>query len=145
MKVQNIQTIFETLQAQISNLKLREQEKSWCSRKSGLDRCGHWKNDSLLDRPISEQFKRKVHVFSDSVLCLCEKILIILKRPIYSATSTKVQNIDLSTTSQFERVELVRHRPIFPGALRICLRKKVCQSPQVNERILFMSIYNDID
>ena len=122
-------------------------------RTSGLDRYGHWKNDSLLDRPISEQFQCKIHVFSDSVLCLCEKILIILKRqeygkPIQSATSSKVQNIDLSTTSQFARgIRTIRGTTSIdiPGCIKDMFAQEGVKPSQVNERILFMSTYNDID
>ena len=31
---------------------------------------GHWRNDSSLDKRIADQFRSKVYVFSDSVLCL---------------------------------------------------------------------------
>ena len=126
-----IQTIFETLQAQISNLKLHEQENCWFSEQ--VD----W-TDVVIGRMIhylTDQFLSSFYVkYTYSVILFCvfvKKILIILKRqengkPIHSATSTKVQNIDLSTTSQFERVEFVRHRSIFRCASRICLRKEVC-------------------
>ena len=69
MEVQKTQTIVVTVQAQISNLQLRDQE------------IYGWRNYSLVDNIIATQFISKVNVFSDSVLCLgAENVLIILMR-----------------------------------------------------------------
>ena len=68
MEVRKIETIVETVQAKISNLKYRDQEiygpeeaVDWTS--------GHWRNCSLLDQKIAAQLTSKMYVFSDSVLC----------------------------------------------------------------------------
>ena len=62
IEVQQILTIFETVQAQVSNLKFRDQEVH------GL--CCHLTNYSLLDNRIASQFSSRGNVFGDSVLCL---------------------------------------------------------------------------
>ena len=69
MEVRKIATLFETVQAQISDLKYRdheiyglEEQLDWSS--------GHWRNYSLLDHRFTTQFGSKVNVFSDSLLCL---------------------------------------------------------------------------
>ena len=68
MKVQNIQTIFETLQAQISNLTLHEQEKSWFSEQ--VD----W-TDVVIGRMIhylTDQFLSSSNVkYTYSVILFC--------------------------------------------------------------------------
>ena len=63
MEVQKIQTVFETVQAQISNLKLRDQEIYGLSEQVDLTD-GHWRKYSLHDERISDQFKFKVFVLS---------------------------------------------------------------------------------
>ena len=70
LEVQRIQTVFETVQAQISNVRLRDQEISWPIRASGLDRWlfgGSIRN--LTDEPLYTS-NHTVHVSNDSVLCL---------------------------------------------------------------------------
>ena len=41
---------------------------------------GHWRNDSSLDKRIADQFRSKVYIFSDSVLCLNGNVPMILKQ-----------------------------------------------------------------
>ena len=63
MEVQKIQTIFETVQAQVSNLKKWRSRNPWTRRTFGQ---GHRRNYS---KRIAAQFSSNVSVFSDSVLC----------------------------------------------------------------------------
>ena len=58
-EVQRIQTVFETVQPQIRNLRLLDQENYGLSEKE--DRAdGNWSKYSLLDGRISEQMQSKV-------------------------------------------------------------------------------------
>ena len=72
-------TRIQTVQAQISNLKLRDQEVYGLHDKVDWTD-GHWRNDSSLDERIADQFRSKVYVFSDSVLCLNGNVPMILKQ-----------------------------------------------------------------
>ena len=64
-----IETIFEPVQAQISNLKYRDHETY--GLEEAVDRTSnHRRNYSLLSQKIATQFTSKVYVSSDPVLCL---------------------------------------------------------------------------
>ena len=69
MEMLRIETICETMQAQISNLKYRDQEIHGLEEAVGWT-SGHWRMCSLLDRELAAQFTSKMHVLSDSVLSL---------------------------------------------------------------------------
>ena len=69
MEVQKIQTVFETVQAQISYLKLRDPEVYGLSEHVDWTD-GHWRRYSLLDKRNSDQVQSTVFAFSDPVLCL---------------------------------------------------------------------------
>ena len=70
MEMQTIQTVFETVQAQMSNLRLRDQEIHGISEQVDWTD-GHWKKYSVVDERISEQFRTKIYLLvSDSFLCL---------------------------------------------------------------------------
>ena len=72
MELQKIPMIFETVQAQISNRKFRDQEN--CGLSEHVDWTdGRWTKYSLLENRIANQFSSKVNVSSDSVLCLGRK------------------------------------------------------------------------
>ena len=69
MEMRQIETIFETVQNADQQSQFRDQETY--RLEEAVDwRSGHWRNDSLLDQKLPTQFTLKVHVFSDSVLCL---------------------------------------------------------------------------
>ena len=73
MVVQRIYIVFETVQAQIRNLRLRDQEIYGSSEQVDWTDA-HWNKHPLRDGRISERFKSKVCVFSDSVLCIGAKM-----------------------------------------------------------------------
>ena len=78
MEMQKIGTIFWTVQAQNSNLKHRDHEIN------GLDFEVDWTSDQrrnypLQDRRIATQYTSKVCVCSDSILCLCGNVNIVLE------------------------------------------------------------------
>ena len=69
VEVQKIQTVLETVQVQISNLKLHDEEINGLPKQVDWTD-GHWRKYSLLGRRIADQFKSKKYVFRDSVVCL---------------------------------------------------------------------------
>ena len=71
-EVQKIQTVFDTVQAQIKNLRLQDKELHGVSEQKRIWQEGHWSKDMryFMDECRSNSHQ-KVCVLSDSVRCLC--------------------------------------------------------------------------
>ena len=72
LEVRKTETILFTVQAQISSLKHRDHARCGLEEEVDWTR-GHWRTQFLLDQRIAPHVTSKVHVLSDSVLCLGEK------------------------------------------------------------------------
>ena len=69
LEVRKVQTIIETVQAQMDNLIYRDSEVFGSSSVPELFDYG-WTHISVIGQPIGELLNTEVFVFSDSVLCL---------------------------------------------------------------------------
>ena len=106
LEVQRIQTVFETVTVQISNLRLRDREIYGLSKNVDLaDGC--CRTYSPLDGRISKRTKSKVCVFSDSIrFCVLVEsapniqMLQNIEKSKASHISSKVRSIVNSTTSR---------------------------------------------
>ena len=151
--LQRIQTVFETVQAQISNPRLRDQEMYGLSEQVNWTD-GHWRKYSLLEGRIAEQLKSKIFVFSDSVLCLAGK------RPDHAARILEKDRI----TYFVERREYLQLLDLAGEPVEFVLRTYVrrtsieifefvqemfaeqgVQPSQFKGRILIISMYNDLN
>ena len=149
-----IETIFETVQAQISTLKHRDhethglgEEVDWTS--------GHWRNYSLPDHRIATQFSSHMFFSVNRISVLSEHVKIILRhqklgQTIASENSSKAQNIDYITDIKGRPVEFVCNMYAGKTAIEIleCIEpsmdEKGTQPSQFQDRIICMSMYNDV-
>ena len=69
LEMQKVETIFNTVQAQLSNLRPRDRELCGLSERADWSD-GNWRNAHSLVKHVSARFQSKVYVLSDSVLCL---------------------------------------------------------------------------
>ena len=153
MEVLKIQTVFETVQAQVSNLKLRNQEHHGLHEKVDWTG-GHWRKYSLPDERMAAQFTSKVYVFSDSVLRLggnCQEhleaatifgekegITCFVKcpecRPYYGSAG---EPAEFEWKIHVETIEILEY-------IKKMLEEEGAQPSQFQGRFIFMSMYNDI-
>ena len=69
----------------------------------------YWRNYSLLDQNISTQFTSSVYVFSDTVLCLCEKCQ---EHPAAASILEKEHIRDFGGSPQYQRYSNVTGMPM---------------------------------
>ena len=146
VEVQKIQTVSETVQVQISNLKLHDEEINGLPEQVNWTDA-HWRKYSLLGRRIADQFRSKKYVFRDSVLCLGGKCpdrleatrIFETHRIAYVVESPEYQphyDITGEPWNLYERFTREKRQSTFSKALSRCRKRKA-----INR---LMSMYSDV-
>ena len=111
-----------------------------------------WRSTSLLCSRVYQIKHAETNIFSDSVLCVGKWEMIRLQRGRTKSNGIRRMITSKISINRIDGVPTEFEWKIFPGFTTLGLLEKIqdlvkdqhCEPEQFNDRIIFMSMYNDI-